>query len=40
MQDYLPIHIVWGFNKLIRTRISSLKDEIYKLEDMLIICNM
>lgn len=31
---------VWGFNKLVRTRISSLKDEIYKLEDMLIICNM
>lgn len=28
---------VWGFNKLIRTRIRSLKDEIYKLEDMLII---
>ena len=28
---------VEGFNKLVRTRISSLKDEIYKLEDMLII---
>ena len=31
---------VEGFNKLVRTRIRSLKDEIYKLEDMLIICNM
>ena len=31
---------VEGFNKLIRTRIRSLKDEIYKLEDMLIIYNM
>ena len=28
---------VWGFNTLVRTRIRSLKDEIYKLEDMLII---
>lgn len=27
---------VVGFNKLVRTRIMSLKDEIYKLEDMLI----
>lgn len=27
---------VEGFNKLVRTRIKSLKDEIYKLEDMLI----
>lgn len=31
---------VEGFNKLVRTRIRFLKDEIYKLEDMLIIYNM
>ena len=31
---------VEGFNKLVRTRIKSLKDEISKLEDMLIIYNM
>ena len=30
---------VEGFNKLVRTRIESLKDEISKLEDMLIIEN-
>ena len=30
---------VEGFNKLVRTRIESLKDEISKLEDMLVIEN-
>lgn len=39
-RDYFEERYNRDFNKLVRTRIRSLKDEIYKLEDRLIICNM